>query len=84
MTRGELEAQAARQRGRKIEPIHVDPEALYLWQHYWQLRRGQSISYSELVAYQRTTGWNFAVWEIDVLLRIDAAVDAQIAEEMQQ
>ena len=77
----ELERQSAKSWGREwADPVEVPDGGESLWRHYWRLRRGATISYVEVAEYSRLCGWPLEPWEVDALMAMDAAVEAQIRE----
>ena len=74
--------QAAKSRGREPqeEEVWIPEEGARIWLLYWRLRKGQSISYQEIEAFQRVTGYELESWEVEIVVKIDASVENAIAE----
>ena len=50
-----------------------------VWDLFWEMRNGESITYQELDAYQRLTGESVSPWEVEQIRFMDGIVQAEIA-----
>jgi len=66
----------------KLEPPIISPHGVYLWEHYWSLRQGNPITYSDIKAYCDITGAILDIWECKGIMAIDRAVEGTVQKHM--
>lgn len=59
----------------------LNPPECYadIWRIYWRIRRSDSFSFNEILAYKQLTGEVIERFEVDELLRIDAFIEHRLS-----
>lgn len=66
----------------RLDSVQVPIGGERLWNHFWRLYKGSSVSYVEIEAYCRMTGAEFDPWEVEVLMSMEAAAGTVITERL--
>lgn len=67
----------------RLDSVKIPEGFEYLFDIYLKLRRGQALTYLDLVAYQDITGKEFDAFEIDALFAMDSAMEAYLEKRME-
>ncbi len=66
----------------RLDSVKIPQGFEYLFEIYLKLRRGQALTYNDLVSYQSITGKVFDAFEVDALFAMDSAMEAFLEERM--
>lgn len=69
-------------RDERLDGVKIPAGFETVYARFWQLYRGERVTYSELDAFSRTTGIELTPLEIDAVMAMDGAAAAYMADRI--